>query len=522
MRKRLLAIIATVAMVVAMVPSMVFAEGPDVAKVNGAYYKNLQAAVDAAENGATIEVIADDNSTGIISIANKSLTIKGKDGSKPTIKAIVDIAHTDANGPYTVTFENLKFAPTAEASIITEESTNATSESNVNKLIINDCKMVVTVDARPKAEAAIAIKSNGGVTGAQLTFTNNTVATSDDGYYAAAISTSVEGASIYGTSIYNYGKHLIENNVFSGNLYYVYVGGYADFVGNDVTLEAGRVLQIRGAKANHPKGGQLDVTVKGNNIKKANEVFKLYELDSLVGAEGVSFDLRGTTDQDNNTFDNVQNLGSADGTAAGYANLLVTEFNGKKWTGIGNQNLSITLSKVKLSKMGDVSLGKMTLADGKQVTTYTQVNPSTGFYYEIDGKKYWYFATLTGGTQHYFIDDDRKFYIAKLVGGGNATSLEVAEGTQPSYEFMEEGKLYKAGFTAATDSNSNTYYNATVSKSGDVITVSGSVDQINAFISNIGTCTSLFITDDSSVQAPNGALKLVVPDTLTKKWLSFA
>ena len=82
---------------------------------------------------------------------------------------------------------------------------------------------------------------------------------------------------------------------------------------------------------------------------------------------------------------------------------------------------------------------------------------------------------------------------------------------------MEEGKLYKAGFTAATDSNSNTYYNATVSKSDDVITVSGSVDQINAFISNIGTCTSLFITDDSSVQAPNGALKLVVPGTSTNK-----
>lgn len=58
MRKRLLAITATVAMVVAMVPSMVFADGTNVAKIGNTEYATLQEAINEAEDGAEIDIIA--------------------------------------------------------------------------------------------------------------------------------------------------------------------------------------------------------------------------------------------------------------------------------------------------------------------------------------------------------------------------------------------------------------------------------------------------------------------------------
>lgn len=59
MRKRLLAIVAAAAMVVAMMPSMVFAAPGDVAQIGTATYPTLQAAVNAAKDGDTIILLDD-------------------------------------------------------------------------------------------------------------------------------------------------------------------------------------------------------------------------------------------------------------------------------------------------------------------------------------------------------------------------------------------------------------------------------------------------------------------------------
>lgn len=68
MRKKLLAIIATAAMVVAMVPSMVFATGVNpcnenpcthVAKVGDTHYADLQEAIKAAAPSGTVEIVKD-------------------------------------------------------------------------------------------------------------------------------------------------------------------------------------------------------------------------------------------------------------------------------------------------------------------------------------------------------------------------------------------------------------------------------------------------------------------------------
>lgn len=59
MKKRLLAILLTVCMVLLMAPVALAADGVPVAEINGVGYKSLQAAIDAAADGAEIDIIAD-------------------------------------------------------------------------------------------------------------------------------------------------------------------------------------------------------------------------------------------------------------------------------------------------------------------------------------------------------------------------------------------------------------------------------------------------------------------------------
>ena len=60
MKKKLLAIIAAMAMVVAMVPSMVFADSTDdVAQIGSQGYPSLQAAIDAADSGDEVKLLTD-------------------------------------------------------------------------------------------------------------------------------------------------------------------------------------------------------------------------------------------------------------------------------------------------------------------------------------------------------------------------------------------------------------------------------------------------------------------------------
>lgn len=57
MKKKLFAIIATVALVVTMIPSMVFADATYVAEVGGVQYPSLQEAFDEAEDGQTVKML---------------------------------------------------------------------------------------------------------------------------------------------------------------------------------------------------------------------------------------------------------------------------------------------------------------------------------------------------------------------------------------------------------------------------------------------------------------------------------
>lgn len=59
MKKKLLAIIATAAMVVTMIPSMVLADEANVAQIGSQGYPTLQAALDAANDGETVKLLKD-------------------------------------------------------------------------------------------------------------------------------------------------------------------------------------------------------------------------------------------------------------------------------------------------------------------------------------------------------------------------------------------------------------------------------------------------------------------------------
>ena len=524
--------------------------------IGEAGYTTLADAVSEAISGATIKITGDlseGSEEDGITIANKSLTFVGEGDDKPVIENTFDIAHTDENGSYTVSFENLRFEPTDIDHVINDRSTNATSAENVNQLLVNDCEFYLTVDVGSSTKAVIAIEGSGEsgqlVTGTKLTFTGNKVETDSysnaggNGYYTAGISTSTAGSSVYGESVYNYGKHVISNNQFLGHLYYAYVGGYADFSGNTVDLkygsgdidDFGRALQVRGAKAdNH--GGQLDLVVTGNTFGNVKEVFKLYALDTLTNVDGCWFEIAGSDGPGANTFKqtdkgSIPSLGSADGTASAFGSTLYMEdLSEKSWKNITSSDLVFKLSQIVLKKQGELSMDKMTLEDGSQVQTYTQVIAPeagrTGFYIEQDAEKYWYFTTIYPGNVHYLLDDESNVYIVKLSGGGEAEKLNTDTkdtewpGDTP-VSVIVEGNLYKADFSIITDGFDNTYYNSTVSESEDAVILSAaegqSAENINAFISNIGNHTSLYVTDNTDANVPEGALKLVVPDTAGTK-----
>lgn len=554
--KKQFAVLLSVLLMLAMMPATAFAAGEDgeVAFIGETGYPTLAAAVAAAADGATITVTGDCSDESSIAINDKSLTIIGEGADKPVVKATFDIAHSQAEEPCTVTFENLRFEPTATDHVIAESSTNATSAADVNQLIVTDCEFYLTVNHGAKAAVAIIGTAGEGsgtgvVTGARLTFTQNTVKTDSysnteggAGYLATAVSTSATAGTVYGPSVYSYAKHVITDNELLGHLYIGYVGGYADFTGNTVDLkyyedgelktDVGKGMQIRGAQADN-NGGQLDLTVEGNTFKNIKEVFKMYGLDSLADTDVWTLNIAGSDGEGHNTFaasdagEVIPNLGSADGSSMAFGTMYIAgDLNSKKWDGIagGLPSIVFELASVELTPSGALETGSMTIDDGSQVTTYTQVNAAsgerTGYYVTADdGNKYWYFAAIPPGTLHYFLDDNNNVYITKLVGGASTSSLTVSADPQPeSANDMIAGTLYKADFSIITDSLSNTYYNAVIDESGeDTIKVTakdgGAATDLNAFIADIGDYSALYITSDEAAAVPDGALRLLVPDT---------
>lgn len=104
MRKKLLAIIATAAMVVTMVPSMVFATGTPVAKVGGTEYTDLQDAIKAAAPSGTVDIVKD-VTVQEWKMFSETLSI----GSGEIIKMNMNGLTINGNG-HTVTIKNLKSA----------------------------------------------------------------------------------------------------------------------------------------------------------------------------------------------------------------------------------------------------------------------------------------------------------------------------------------------------------------------------------------------------------------------------
>ena len=539
MKKRLFGVLLAFTLLLALATAA--AADDTVATIGDETYTSLADAVADADDGATITVEGDDSDTTAINISNKSLTIVGSDDTKPTIANTFVIAHT--SGSHTVSFEGIKFAPTTNKRVIDERSTNVTADS-LNQLIIQDCDFYIT--AYGGANAVVAVSgTNGGTTGAQLTFKGNKVETasytkagSGSTNYSAVISTSAapkDSGTIYNDDVYNFGRHVIEGNEFLGGFNYVYVGGYADFTGNTVDTQflgadgeavlGDRAFQFRGAYAsNH--GGQLDVHVAGNTFSNMDQLFKLYQLNTLINADGYTLDIAGS---ESNTFSNINRLGSVDGTAAVVGiEYSSSDMKAVNWgNGIADKTLAIVLAKVPLRQAGDEFVtGTMTMGnDGKQVMTYTQpVAPveggRTGLYWaNASETKYWYFATLASNSAiHYFVDDNDAFYLVMLNGGSGTTTLTVdATGIIPDINdssSFTEGTLYKTDFTISSDTLGNSYYNASAAKTGDTITLTANdVTAVNAFISSIGDYASLFVTDDKNAAAPSGALKLVVPTT---------
>ena len=546
MKKRFLSTLMALAL--SLLPATALAADQTVA-VGG----DLQKAITEAVSGDTITVTGNISSTDPISIENKSLTIKGEEDA--TIDALFVIAHTNG-GPYTVTFENVKFAPAATGNVITEQSINATSAESVNKLVIENCEFELSATNSTGLGAVVAVtatEQNGHyATGAQLTFCNNTVRTTSyqqggSGFYTAVVDTSATSSTLYGPDVYNFAKHTIANNTIQGHFYYAFIGGYADITGNTVDLKyytgedgktdtGARALQIRGASAdNH--GGQLDLTVTGNKFSNMEQFFKLYALDTLLDSgSGWNLEIAGSDGENKNTFTGIQTLGEAESTAMLFGNQLAMQFaeEEKKFEGIDTGKLALVMENITFQQTdGELYSGKMTLDDGSQVTTYTQPTVAdrearTGFYSKVEGKKYWYFASRADfATLHYFVDDNNAFYITCLSGGGKASALALADTEYPGYETASatdnHGKLYTVDFSIQTDGFHNTYYNATptLSEEPDTLTLTATqgntVKNINAFISSIGDYTTLFVTDSENAAAPDGALKLVVPDTTTNK-----
>lgn len=103
MKKRMLALVMTLAMCLSLLPvSALAAEGDKVAKIGETQYETLDAAIAAAQDGDTIELLAD-CTTGGITLNNKSLTIQGT-GSETIAFRTKGIHAIDSD----LTFKNCK------------------------------------------------------------------------------------------------------------------------------------------------------------------------------------------------------------------------------------------------------------------------------------------------------------------------------------------------------------------------------------------------------------------------------
>ena len=502
-------------------------------------FTSLEEAFNTVEDGGTITVCKDIELENLFEISDKSVNIVGQNDMKPEIVGNFKVAHT--TGGHSVVFKNLKIVTALANKSLILDASSCEDANSVNELLVENCVLYSTINNAACAMINISPSSVGslvGVTGTHLTATNNTFMTdsyTDNnagvGYAFAAIASSlIENNTTENCNYYSYMKHDIIGNKFYGRIYYSYVGGYANFISNEVDQNYkngtantdGRVFQIRGSWATNPNGSQLELTINKNVFKNVKELIKFYRIDNC-DISTCQVDLAGSEGPSKNIFENVKNLASGSNSNTYLQSIFAIEKLDKQWEGITNATVTMVLAKVELHESGTLQTGYMTLPNGKQTMTYTQaiapVGGRTGLYIEVSDVRLWYFCDKTD-NEHYFIDDNDNVYSIRLVSGG-LTTLADCEFTntvepQPSnWTDEDNGKIYNASFTINTF-DSNTLYNASASQEGNKVTVSASAGKtaadINLFISNIGEKSKLLITNNASATADSDTLIYVVPE----------
>lgn len=530
-----------------------------------AYYSNDGKLVTIKEDGNFFDSLPDGVTVTIckditlgdteVTIENKSLTIKGVSGNRPIVKGHFVIKN---DGNDKIEFKHLEIRATIQGKAIIFDKSTCSRLTDLNILTVDDCKLFTTLkkDSDTGNTIAIALGHTSNVVGTKLVATNNIFETDSysqsngKGCLTASISSNTNVSGEYTTDVYSIDKHVIKGNTFRGNIYYAYIGGYADFVDNEVDFyhydengnivtDAGRAFQIRGSYTINSKGAQCELTVKGNTFKNMEQLFKFYTLDRTDFSK-IALDIRGTSDAEPNKFENISSLGEADGNSTKTLTEYIEYFSSKQWGGINGAYVTIAMDKINMSLEGTLETGYMTLSNGTQVMTYTQaVNPAdgrrTGYSLtDAAGNKYWYYAQFNDNINYFIKDGTNEFYVAILGGGGDCESLKVKDTsngwpkndngtnepdwatdntvkaalTKKTFKYLDGkgdskvGALYKSGFSIATDNFGNTYFNASVSQENNVVTLTQAGNGVmNIAVSNIGSYSKVAFVSEAGSDA---------------------
>ncbi len=518
-------------------------------------YNSLADAVKDADDGSTINVVRDSELSGTLNLSDKKLSIVGYGSTKPILVCNIEIKHTSGN--HSINFENIQFeAKEIDKSLIFDKS-KCSSKEDVNKLEINNCKFLLKKETTDTKGVVVVASEFNKASGTQLTVTNSRFETESysqankSGNYTVAINTSAGGTdSMYNNSVYSYEKHVINNNEILGNFGYAYIGGYTEFNnnlvdqkyynGNTLKTNGSRAFQFRGSTNENVNGAQFNVEINNNIFKNEKQLFKLYYLDETEAANDWLFELS----SNNNNFENIGSLGEAGDNSASILTKLAIKWSEITWTGINESNLNVAMDKMKMELEGTLETNYITLSNGSQVMTYTQaINPAdnkrTGYsLFDVAGNRYWYFCTFNGNINYFLKHKTNELYVAILGGGAKCETLQLknldsepdwinitSHDDKNKYKYYDGNTestvaaIYKSNFTISnfmiSENDSIGLYNATATMTENKINLTASVgkssNDINMFISSIGSYNKLVITTNDSYSASNDTLVVVVP-----------
>ena len=278
MKKRLLAILLSLMMVLSLLPVGVFAEdaqSTNVAEVGDQGYKTLAEAVKNADAGATITLLNDVELSSSLTIsADKIITL---DLNGKTLKQQGQVF--DVYGDLTIKNGTIEMNSTSnQVAIWLNQTAKLTIESNATVSVLNqgfavalysDCTTAeLTVKGTLKGGSGLTVNGNIVNTGNKVTIDGATIESVGHGIYQAGVSdTVIKNANIKGSTAIEVraGNVTIENGTFTATA----TEYKCDPNGNGTTTE-GAALAI----AQHTTKKDIGVTIKGgtfNGIKALNE-----------------------------------------------------------------------------------------------------------------------------------------------------------------------------------------------------------------------------------------------------------